>query len=198
MPTHPSRTDRSGTRPCPCLVRCRIAGLGGHVPIRGEIAPPPLRGTHRRTSVQGSLCDNRRAGCKFLGQAGCTAPSAMGSLPTDGGTRATDRGSASVLGKPNGNPAAWVRKYTENGGWFRVDQAHRQMETFITSMEEDPESEKPIGVLRREYEDLLLQMTEGFSNLSGRRNGLSPASFLNQGYTWISSCPPGNRRPISW
>lgn len=69
----------------------------------------------------------------------------------------------STLGKPNGNPSTWVRKYVDDEGWFRVDQAHRHMEAFLTSMEEDPESEKPIGVLRREYEYLLLQMTEGFS-----------------------------------
>jgi hypothetical protein len=49
----------------------------------------------------------------------------MGSLPADGGTWATIE-KHGFLGKPNGNSTAWVRKYTESGGWFRVDQAHRQ------------------------------------------------------------------------
>ena len=84
------------------------------------------------------------------------------------------------LGKANGNPAAWVRRYADKNGWFRVDQAHRQMESFIAGMDDDPESEKPLGILRREYEDLLMRMADGFTKALRTANWAVP-EVLHQG-----------------
>lgn len=61
-------------------------------------------------------------------------------------------------------PAKWIDAYAKLDGWHTVDTRHRQLEAWIASMDEDPEGEKAIGLVRRNYEDLLGSQATGFSS----------------------------------
>ena len=70
-----------------------------------------------------------------------------------------------MLGKTNGNPMKWVQAYTVEDGWFRVDELQRRLETWVAKMDNDPESEKALAVVRREHEELLKKMADGFAKV---------------------------------
>jgi hypothetical protein len=74
---------------------------------------------------------------------------------------AIERVSASMrrMGK---DPARWIAAYTAEQGWHRVDRLHRQLESWIAQMDEEPEAETALGMLRREYDELLKGMNSGF------------------------------------
>jgi PglZ domain len=74
---------------------------------------------------------------------------------------AIERVSASV-GRMGKDPAKWVAAYTAEEGWHRVDRLHRQLESWMAQMDEEPEAERALGMLRREYDELLKRMTSGF------------------------------------
>lgn len=59
----------------------------------------------------------------------------------------------------------WVSNYSDEGGWFEIDRVHRALETWVASMDEDPEEalERAIGLVRRDHEALLQKMAEGYS-----------------------------------
>ncbi|MDZ4064469.1 MAG: PglZ domain-containing protein [Coriobacteriia bacterium] len=61
-----------------------------------------------------------------------------------------------------GKPEAWIKSYAVDDEWFGLDQAHRRMETWFAGMDEEPETEQGIAVVRAEYDALLKRMTEGF------------------------------------
>jgi hypothetical protein len=64
--------------------------------------------------------------------------------------------------KANGNVAAWLAGYTGKDGWYRLDQAQRRLEAWVANLDEEPE-ERPLGVVRRAYEDTCHAMAEGFT-----------------------------------
>jgi PglZ domain len=74
---------------------------------------------------------------------------------------AIERVSASV-GRIGKDPAKWVAAYTAEQGWHQVDRLHRQLESWIAQMDEEPEAETALGMLRRDYDELLKGMTSGF------------------------------------
>ena len=61
--------------------------------------------------------------------------------------------------------AAWVESYTGQDGWYRVDRAQRALEHWVANMEDEPEEplEQALGVVRRNHEALLSEMSEGFT-----------------------------------
>lgn len=59
--------------------------------------------------------------------------------------------------------AAWIDAYTNEGGFHRVDSAYRRMETFVASMDEEPDAARSLGVIREEYDSLLSEMARRFS-----------------------------------
>ena len=61
------------------------------------------------------------------------------------------------------DPAKWVAAYVAEDGWHRVDSLHRQLETWVARMDDEPEVERGLAVVRREHEELLKRMAEGFS-----------------------------------
>ena len=69
----------------------------------------------------------------------------------------------SLLSKTNGNTRKWIRSYSEDQGWYLVDSLQRQLETWIAKMDEEPESERALAVVRQEHEQLLKKMATGFS-----------------------------------
>jgi len=64
--------------------------------------------------------------------------------------------------KVNGDAAAWLNGYTANDGWYRLDQAQRGLEAWVANLDEEAE-ERPLGVVRRAYEDTCHAMAEGFT-----------------------------------
>ena len=72
-----------------------------------------------------------------------------------------------ALGKSNSNPAKWVQAYSSEDGWFRADELQRRLETWVAKMEEEPETEKGLAVVRREHEELLKKMADGFVKVFG-------------------------------
>lgn len=57
---------------------------------------------------------------------------------------------------------AWVDAYSRPGGWHLLDQAQRSLETWATGLDEEPE-ERPLGKVRRAFEDACSAMAAGFS-----------------------------------
>ncbi|KAA3641212.1 MAG: PglZ domain-containing protein [Armatimonadetes bacterium] len=70
-----------------------------------------------------------------------------------------------ALSKGDGNPAKWVQAYSTEDGWFRVDELQRRLETWVARMDEEPETEKGLAVVRREHEELLKKMADGFAKV---------------------------------
>jgi hypothetical protein len=68
-----------------------------------------------------------------------------------------------VLDGRIGDSTAWVAAYASKGGWFEIDRLQRRLETLVTQLEDEPEAEQAIIVVRREYEQLLERMATGFS-----------------------------------
>lgn len=72
----------------------------------------------------------------------------------------------------NGDAARWVEAYARPGGWHRVDLLQRSLEAWIARMDDEPEADQTLGVVRRNHEDLLKKMASGFSR-----------AFVNAGWT---------------
>lgn len=72
-----------------------------------------------------------------------------------------------AVAQVRGGPDAWVRAYVgqsqdDEGAWYRLDHGQRQLESWVTSLADDPE-EKPLAVVRRAYEDVCHEMAAGFT-----------------------------------
>lgn len=61
------------------------------------------------------------------------------------------------------DPANWFAAYTRDNGWHRADGLQRRLETWVAHMDEEPEAEQALGVVRDAHEQLLRAMAEGFS-----------------------------------
>ena len=65
------------------------------------------------------------------------------------------------LSKTDKDPAKWFSAYTRDDGWHRADGLQRRLETWIAHMDEEPEAEQALGVVRDAHEQLLRAMAEG-------------------------------------
>jgi PglZ domain len=82
-----------------------------------------------------------------------------------------------AVARANGNSGRWVEQYTSIDGWYRLDQVQRQLEAWVTRLDEP--LERPLGVVRRAYEDTCQLMAEGFTKaLAG--SGWSVPGGLHQ------------------
>ena len=70
-----------------------------------------------------------------------------------------------LLGKTNGSPGRWVEAYAGEKGWFQVDSLQRSLETWVAKMDQEPETEQALAVVRRAHEELLKRMAEGFTKV---------------------------------
>ncbi|MEZ5065894.1 MAG: PglZ domain-containing protein [bacterium] len=85
----------------------------------------------------------------------------------------------SGLGGTNGNPAKWVQAYAGEDGWFHVDARQRRLEAWVAKMDEEPEAEKALAVVRREHEELLKSMADAFGRVLAE-NAWAVSSALHQ------------------
>ena len=59
-------------------------------------------------------------------------------------------------------PAAWVAAYTRDDGWYRLDQGHRQLESWLANLDDEPALGRSIPLARSEYDTLTQRLAEGF------------------------------------
>src|SRR5207302_171143 len=64
------------------------------------------------------------------------------------------------LKKPPTSPAAWVSAY--EAGWFEVDRLQRRLESWVGQLDDEPEAEHAIAVVRLAHDELLKRMAIGF------------------------------------
>jgi hypothetical protein len=83
-----------------------------------------------------------------------------------------------AVAKAGGDVNAWVEAYTAKGGWYHLDQAQRRLEEWRANLDEDPE-ERPLGVVRRAYEDACQTMADGFTKALVKA-GWSASGSLHQ------------------
>jgi len=84
-----------------------------------------------------------------------------------------------LLKKGNGTPKSWVEGYASD--WYRADLAQRALESWVAKLEDEPEPalEKALGLVRRNHEALLKEMTQGYTAaLAGA--GWSVSGVLHQ------------------
>ena len=68
-----------------------------------------------------------------------------------------------LASKGDSDAARWVEGYARSGGWYRVDLLQRNLEAWIARMDDEPEADQALGVVRRHHEDLLKKMATSFS-----------------------------------
>jgi hypothetical protein len=83
-----------------------------------------------------------------------------------------------AVAKTGGDANAWVEAYAAKGGWYRLDQAQRRLEAWVANLDEEPE-ERPLGVVRRAYEDACHAMADGFTKALAK-SGWSASGSLHQ------------------
>ncbi len=68
-----------------------------------------------------------------------------------------------LLKKGNGTPRSWVDGYASE--WYRADLAQRALESWVAKLEDEPEPslERALGLVRRNHEALLKEMTQGYT-----------------------------------
>jgi hypothetical protein len=63
-----------------------------------------------------------------------------------------------------GDADAWIAAYASlKDGWYRMDRAHRHLETWVSSNLYEEPDERALGIVRRAYEDTCDAMARGFS-----------------------------------
>jgi PglZ domain len=85
-----------------------------------------------------------------------------------------------AVNKTAGDANAWIDAYTalslEKRGWYRVDQAQRRLEAWVANLDDEPE-ERPLGVVRRIYEDACHAMADGFTKALAKAGWTASASL---------------------
>ncbi|RQS53464.1 PglZ domain-containing protein [Burkholderia sp. Bp8986] len=87
-----------------------------------------------------------------------------------------------AVSKTSGDASVWLDSYVSKDGWFRLDQAQRRLEAWVANLDEEPE-ERPLGIVRRAYEDACHAMAEGFTSALARAGWTVPGA-LNQTRIW--------------
>jgi hypothetical protein len=85
----------------------------------------------------------------------------------------------SALAKAPHAASQWVELYTADDGWFLVDALQRRLETWVARMDDDPEHPVALECLRRDHEELLKRMADGFTTAL-RQAGWLVANVLPQ------------------
>jgi len=68
-----------------------------------------------------------------------------------------------ALGKMTTDPAKWLTAYTAEDGWHRADSLQRRLEAWVAKMDDEPEAEQALAVIRKAHEYLLRTMADGFA-----------------------------------
>lgn len=93
-----------------------------------------------------------------------------------------------ALKKAPSDASGWIHAYSENGGWYRLDLAQRRLETWVATLDDDPDA-SALAVVRRAYEDVCAAMAEGFSRALAEA-GWNVSGPLHQNQVWGSVVTP--------
>ncbi len=104
-----------------------------------------------------------------------------------------------AVGKASGDAAAWLEAYVSSNqhgsGWFRLDQAQRRLEAWVANLDEEP-AERPLGVVRRAYEEACHAMAEGFAKALVKSGWTVPGA-LHQTRIW-SEVVADKPKPVAY
>ncbi len=89
-----------------------------------------------------------------------------------------------------GDSTAWVKAYSAPGGWFEADTLQRRLETWLAQMDDEPEADRAIAVVRREHDELLKRMATGFSSALAEADWSVP-EVLHQTQIYRKVLPTG-------
>jgi hypothetical protein len=62
----------------------------------------------------------------------------------------------------SGGARSYVERYTGGNGWHRMDALHRRLEAQLARMQEEPEAEQAVAVVRAKTEEVLRVMADAF------------------------------------
>ncbi len=79
---------------------------------------------------------------------------------------------ATDVQKVSGSASRWVSAYGDE--WFEVDRLQRRLESWTAQLEDEPEAEQAIAVVRLAYDALLKRMALGFSEALARSSWTVP------------------------
>ena len=60
-------------------------------------------------------------------------------------------------------PEKWLEAYCRNGGWFRMDQLHRQLEALVAKLNEEPALHQALNAIEQTYDTVTQNMAVGFT-----------------------------------
>ena len=103
--------------------------------------------------------------------------------------RAVERAETEV-GQLRGGPEAWIHAYTAADGWHHLDTLRRTLESRIAAMEEEPEAERALHLVRRAHEKLLEKMAEGFTEALEDAGWNIPDRLLRQTHVYREIVDP--------
>lgn len=98
---------------------------------------------------------------------------------------------------PTGGVRGWVERYAsaDGGAWCRLDLAQRRFEALVSGVEDDIDS-VAVAAVRRQYEDAIRRMTEGFvKTLDGA--GWAAPEVLHQTQIW-RDVVASRSRPVAY
>jgi hypothetical protein len=74
----------------------------------------------------------------------------------------------------SGSAGEWVAAYADR--WFEVDRLQRRLDGWVARMEDEPEAEQLIAVVRLRYDELLKQMATGFAEALASSGWTAPGA----------------------
>jgi PglZ domain len=77
----------------------------------------------------------------------------------------------------SGSSSQWVATYADR--WFEVDRLQRRLDGWVARMDEDPEADQAIAVVRLRYDELLKRMAAGFADAL-KESGWTVPGVLSQ------------------
>ena len=93
------------------------------------------------------------------------------------------------------DPNSWINAYTKTDGWHSLDQAQRRLESWVANLDEAPD-ERPLGIVRRSYEDACQIMADGFTRVLMQSNWtISSALHQTRIFSTIVSEQP---KPVAY
>jgi len=104
-----------------------------------------------------------------------------------------------TLTKANGKPEKWVDRYTNDQdgdrGWYRMDQAQRELETLLAAIDDDDLDERAISAIRAVYDRVARKMAEGFLKVYSGNDWTIPG-IVHQTTIW-SEFVAKQRKPVA-
>ena len=98
-----------------------------------------------------------------------------------------------ALDRVGADPAKWVAAYAAPSGWHQADRLQRRVEAWVARMDDEPVAEQALAVVRREHEELLKRMADGFTKAL-QASSWSVVGVLPQTQIYPEVVQPAGRR----